>query len=85
MKQEVQEVRGVTRGAREELGQVKQIPDGKSYLPQSVFGSHMFALLTRVWCSSGAFAKFPRSAADAASHYAAREGDTEHKLFWAQF
>jgi hypothetical protein len=64
---------------------VRQIADDKSYLQKSVFGGNMFALLTRVWRSTDVFAELPRSVADATEHYAKREGDTEQRLFWAQF
>ena len=42
-------------------------------------------MLTRSWHSSGVFVELPRSAADVARHHATREGDIEHRLFWAQF
>ena len=80
-----QEARTGARGAREELRQVKQIANGEQYLLQSVFGGQRFALLTRVWRSAGAFTELLRSVADASRHYAAREGDSELRLFWAQF
>lgn len=79
------EARTEARGYQEELRQVKLIADGKPYLLQSVFGGNRFALLTRVWRSSGAFADLPRSASDAARYFASQEGHAEQRLFWAQF
>jgi hypothetical protein len=79
------EARTEARGYQEELSQVKLIVDGKPYLLQSVFGGNRFALLTWVWCSAGAFADLPKSAADAARFFAAQEGWVDQRLFWAQF
>ena len=77
------EVRTEARGYQEELRQVKLIADGKPYLLQSVFGGNRFAFLTRVWHSACAFADLPRSAADAARFFAARDGRAEQRLVWA--
>ena len=80
----IQEARSEARGAREELHQVRLIEDGKSYLLQSVFGGNRFALLMRVWRSSGTFVNLP-SASDAAKYFTSYEGCAKQRLFWAQF
>ena len=84
MQQELREARTETRGAKEELRQVKQIANGKQYLLQSVFGGQRFKLLTPVWHSIGAIADHLKSVADTTRHYAAWEGDAELWTFWAQ-
>ena len=64
------------RGVHEELHQVGQIGDGKKYILQSVFSGNMFAVLTRVWRSTGVFAELPKNAAAVARHYATLEEDS---------
>ena len=70
--QEAKEARTEARGAREEIRQAKQIAAGKPFLLQSIFGGQGYALLTRLWSSSDAFADLPRSAADAAQFFRAQ-------------
>ena len=50
-----------------------------------MFGGNRFALLTRVWHSTGVFTELPKSVAAAMEHYAAYEEDSEQRLFWSQF
>lgn len=65
----------------EQVRQSKKIADGKPYILQCAYGGNMFAFLTRLWRSPCAFTDLPRSAAEAAKHYAAHDRDGEQRLF----
>nr|XP_020150710.1 nucleolar and coiled-body phosphoprotein 1-like [Aegilops tauschii subsp. strangulata] len=67
--QGAKEARNESRAVCEEIEQAKQIAAGKTFHLQSKFGSHKYALLTRLLSSPDAFADLSKSVADAAQFF----------------
>ena len=83
--QEARAARSESRAAREEVRQAREIAAGKPFLLQTKFGDPNYAQLNQVWSSSDEFLNLPKSSADAAQYYQARDGYATEKLFWSQF
>ena len=63
----------------------KKIAAGKVFIMQSKLMKGTLLLLTRIWCSIGAFTDLPRSVSDTVEFYRAKEGSSTEKLFWSQY
>ena len=83
--QEAREARSECRAAREEVRQAREIAAGKPFLLQTKFGDPNYARLNQVWSSPDEFLDLPKSSADKAQYYQARDGYETKKLFWLQF
>ena len=83
--QEARAARSKSRAAREEVRQAREVAAGKPFLLQTKFGDPNYAQLNQVWSSPDEFLDLPKSSADAAQYYQARDGYATEKLFWSQF
>ena len=81
--QEAKEARSESRAARAEVRQVREIAAGKPFLLQTKFGDPNYSQLNQVWSSPDEFLDLPKSSADAAQYYQARDGYATKKLFWS--
>ena len=84
-RQSAQEARVDAQGALQEIQEARKIAAGKAFIMQSKFVMKRYLLLTRIWSSPGAFADLPRSVADAAEFFRAKEGSSTEKLFLSQY
>ena len=83
--QEAREVWSECRAAREEVRQAREIAAGKPFLLQTKFGDLNYAQLNQIWSSPDECLDLPKSSADAAQYYEARDGCATEKLFWSLF
>ena len=79
--QEAREARSECRAVREEVRQAREIADGKPFLLQTKFSNPNYVQLNQVWSSPDEFLDLPKSSADAAQYYQARDGYATEKLF----
>ena len=75
-RQSAQDARVEAQGALQEIQESRKIAAGKAFIMQSKFVMKRYLLLTRIWSSPGAFADLPRSVADAAEFFRAKEGSS---------
>ena len=80
-RQSAQEAQAEAQSDLQELQAAKKIAAGKFFIMQSKLMKGTIILLTRIWCSTGAFTDLLCSISDAAEFYRAEEGSSTEKLF----